>query len=88
MSHQFVSLLGPLDCGIEKVYSIQNMEVCLLTLVDDKAIFGKICSGDATSIGSQEKQYFGRVLPDGINTRFVSQVQGCHLIGHPEVTHI
>lgn len=64
-----------------------NPPVLCGTLVDDEAVFGQVRSGDAAGVGAEQEEDFGRVLPDGVHSRFVTQVQRRHLAGHPARAH-
>lgn len=57
------------------------------TLVDDEAVFRQVGSGDAAGISSQQEQDFGWIVPDGVHTSLVTQVQRSHLTGHSAHTH-
>lgn len=59
----------------------------MCTLVDDEAVFRQVSSGDAAGISSQQEQDFGRILPDGIHTSLVAQIQRSYLTGHSSNRH-
>lgn len=54
-----------------------------LTLINNETILGQILPSDATPICSQQKQHFGRVLPDRLNPRLVAKVQSSYLACNP-----
>lgn len=55
----------------------------ILTLIDNEAVLRKLISGNTTSISPKQEDDFGWVFPDDLYSRFISQVQGCHLTCHP-----
>lgn len=72
----------------ECVYPLWHVSLCIHTLVDDEAFFRQVSSGDAAPISSQQEQDFRWIVPDGLHTGLVAQVQRSHLTGHSAHTHI
>lgn len=59
------------------------MSQMLLTLINNETILWQILSSDTTSICSQEKQHFRRILPNCFHPRLIAKIQSSYLACNP-----